>query len=237
MKKPVVNYREFRLSKITQPEYRHILLLLGWVVYFLMYMLTENLIPESSCHKMHWPIDDKIPFTEEFVLFYVYWYLYLVAALLWYFLYDIPRFRQLQIFIMITQGVAMLVYIFYPSVQELRPNLDELGRSNVFTWILGIIYNFDTPTGVNPSLHVAYSCGIAFVFLRDTNARKAVRIFMLVSAIVISLSTMFVKQHSAVDVFWGIILGLFADMVVFGRSWYLPRLRKLKRLFCHDEAR
>lgn len=234
MKKPVVDYKAFRLSKITQPQYRHILLLLGWVGYFLMYLLTENLIPLEQCHDMSRAIDDKIPFLEGFVLAYVYWYAYLVLALLWYFLYDIPRFRQLQIFIIITQVVAMITYIAYPSMQTGRPDLNTLGRSNFFTWILSLIYGFDTPTGVNPSLHVAYSFGIASVFLKDVNAKKGVKAFMLLSAIVISASTLFVKQHAALDVLGGALLGCLAEALVFGKSWYLPRL---KRVFNRHEAK
>ena len=37
MKKPVVDYREFRLSKINEPKFSHLKLLLGWPVYFLLY--------------------------------------------------------------------------------------------------------------------------------------------------------------------------------------------------------
>ena len=227
MKKPVVNYLAFRPSKITQPEYRHILLLLGWVGYLIMYMITENLIPESRCHDMNRAIDDAIPFMEGFVVAYVFWYVYLVGALLWYFLYDIPRFKQLQIFIIITQVVAMITYIAYPSIQTGRPDLSTLGRSNFFTWILSIIYSFDTPTGVNPSLHVAYSFGIASVFLKDENAKKGVKAFMLLSAVVISASTMFVKQHAALDVLGGVLLGILAEVIVFGKNWYLPRFKRL----------
>ena len=47
MKKPVVDYTKLRLSNITSKEYRHLLLLLGWVAYFIMYLVTENFIPVS----------------------------------------------------------------------------------------------------------------------------------------------------------------------------------------------
>ena len=229
MKKPVVDYRAFRLSKLMQPEYRHILLLLGWVGYFVMYAITERVIPEGRCHNMNRAIDDAIPFQEGFVVFYVYWYVYLVGVLLWYFLYDIPRFKQLQIFIIITQAVAMITYIVYPSIQTGRPDLNMLGRSNFFTWVLNIIYHFDTPTCVNPSLHVAYSFGIASVVLKDTNAKKSLKAGIVFSAIIISISTLYVKQHAALDVLGGVLLGIFAGMIVFGKSWYLPRLRSLIR--------
>ena len=42
MRKPVVDYRQLRPSNITSPQYRHLLLLLGWVVYFVLYFTTEN---------------------------------------------------------------------------------------------------------------------------------------------------------------------------------------------------
>ena len=50
MKKPVVDYRQFRLSRLNDPQFSHLKLLLGWVVYFLFYFLTENFIPPESCH-------------------------------------------------------------------------------------------------------------------------------------------------------------------------------------------
>ena len=31
MKKPVVNYKEFRLRKLNDPQFSHLKLLLGWV--------------------------------------------------------------------------------------------------------------------------------------------------------------------------------------------------------------
>ena len=68
--KKIYNYKGFRLSKITQKEYRHLLLILGWVWYMAMYFLTENLIPESKCHVIHSVVDDWIPFVEYFVLLY-----------------------------------------------------------------------------------------------------------------------------------------------------------------------
>ena len=75
MKKPVVDYRQFRFSKLKDPQFSHLLLLLGWVVYFLLYLLTENLIPVERCYPVHCWIDDVIPFCEVFVIPYVFWYL------------------------------------------------------------------------------------------------------------------------------------------------------------------
>ena len=217
MKKPVVDYRQFRLSKINEPQFAHLKLLLGWVVYFLFYFLTENFIPVESCHVIHSALDDLIPFNEFFFIPYCFWYLLIVISLGYFALYDVENFRNLQTFIIITQVVAMTVYILYPSVQDLRPT--EFARDNFFTWLAGIIYTLDTPTGVCPSLHVAYSLGIGSCWLKEKSASKLWKGFVVFSVILISLSTAVVKQHSVIDIAAALPVGLLAEILVFGKYW------------------
>ena len=216
MKRPVVNYGEFRPSRINEPRFAHIKLLGGWIVYFILYFVTENLIPFERCHVVHCRLDDLIPFNEGFLILYCYWYVLLVLSLLWFFLYDIRAFRRLQIYIMITQAVAMVAYILWPSVQNLRP--ESFARDNALTRLMAFIYAFDTPSGVCPSLHVAYSMGIASVWCHQKNASRGWKAFMVVSAVLISISTAFVKQHSVVDIVAAIPVGLLAEYLVFGRT-------------------
>ena len=145
MNRPMVDYRGFRPSRIREPKYRHLLLIIGWIVYFLFFFLTENLIPLERCHLVHCRLDDLIPFREEFVIFYCYWYVLVFGSLLYYLLFDVERFSRLQVYIIITQVVAMAAYILWPSRQDLRPEV--FPRENYFTWVLSLIYTFDTPTG------------------------------------------------------------------------------------------
>ena len=217
MKKPVIDYRQFRLSKLNDPQFAHLKLLLGWVVYFLFYFLTENFIPVENCHVIHSALDDRIPFNEFFFIPYCFWYLLIVISLGYFALYDVENFRNLQTFIIITQVVAMTVYILYPSVQNLRPT--GFARDNFFTWLANIIYTFDTPTGVCPSLHVAYSLGIGSCWLKEKSASKLWKGFVVFSVILISLSTAVVKQHSVIDIAAALPVGLLAEILVFGKYW------------------
>lgn len=221
MRKPVVDYRNFRLSKLNTPEFSHLKLLLGWVGYFLLYALTENLIPAENCHPIHCWLDDIVPFQEIFVIPYTFWYLLIVVSLLYFALYNIENFKNLQTYIIITQVVAMAVYIIYPSRQDLRPT--EFPRSNILTDIVGIIYSFDTNTGVFPSLHVAYSLGIASTWLKEKSAGWLWKSFVVVSVILICLSTAFIKQHSVADIFAALPVCLLAEILVFGKSYYAKR--------------
>ena len=217
MKQPVVDYRTFRIRKINQPEFSHLKLLLGWLVYFAFYFLTENLIPVERCHLIHSPLDELIPFNEFFFIPYCFWYLLIVISLGYFALYDIPNFRNLQIYIIITQVVAMTVYILYPSYQDLRPT--EFVRDNFFTHLAALIYRADTPTGVCPSLHVAYSLGIGSCWLKEKQAGKLWKAFVVFSVITISLSTAVVKQHSVIDIAAALPLGLLAEILVFKDYW------------------
>ena len=224
MRPPVVNYREFRLSRINEPRFAHVKLLAGWIVYFALYFITENLIPESRCHLMHCALDDLTPFCEVFVVPYWLWFFLVAGSLLYFFLYDIDSFRRLQIFIMITQAVAMLAYIIYPSIQDLRPT--EFPRDNFLTRVMAFIYSFDTPTGVCPSLHVAYSVGMASAWCKCKKAPAAWKGFVVLSAVVISIATAFVKQHSIIDVFAALPLAALAEILTY--HVILPRLEKRK---------
>ena len=40
MRKPVVDYRELRLSRLNEPRFAHLKLLGGWIVYFILFFLT-----------------------------------------------------------------------------------------------------------------------------------------------------------------------------------------------------
>ena len=216
MKTPTVDYRKLRLSNLNTPEFSHLKLLLGWVGYFALYLLTENLIPAEKCHVIHCALDDVVPFCEWFVIPYVSWYLLIVGSLLYFLLYSVDSFKKMQTYIIITQIIAMAVYIIYPNRQDLRPEL--FPRENVLTGLLGFIYSVDTNTGVCPSLHVAYSLGIASTWLWEKSASKTWKVFVVILVALICVSVAFVKQHSVVDIFAAIPVCLFAEWFVFFRK-------------------
>ena len=93
MRKPVVDYRELSLKKLTTPQFSHLLLLLGWVAYFALYFITENLILRENCYVVHSWLDDIIPFCEVFVIPYVFWYALVVISLGYFALYNIDSFK------------------------------------------------------------------------------------------------------------------------------------------------
>lgn len=224
MKKPVIDYRQFRFSKLKGPEFSHLLLLLGWVGYFALYFLTENLIPAEKCTPVYSRLDDLIPFCEWFLIPYVFWYGLIVISLGYFLLYNVDSFKRLQTFIIVTQIVAMAAYILFPTRQDLRPA--EFPRDNLLTQSIDFLYAFDTNTGVCPSLHVAYSLGIASVWVKEKDVSLFWKLFVVIAVILICLSTAFIKQHSVVDIFAALPVGLLAEGIVYGKDYWLVRFRK-----------
>lgn len=227
MKQPVVDYREFRLSKLNDPRFSHLKWLLGWVFYFAAYFLTEALIPVENCHVIHCALDDVIPFCEYFVVPYVFWYILIVGSLLYFLLYNVDSFKNLQKYFIVTQVVAVIVYIVYPNCQNLRP--ESFANENIFTWMVGFLYSADTNTGVCPSLHCAYSIGIASVWLKERDVSKWFKASIVVLAILICMSTAFIKQHSVVDFVAAIPVCILAEFLIYRKSYYAPKLQKRQR--------
>lgn len=216
MRRPVVDYRQFRLRRINEPQFSHLKLLLGWVGYFILFFLTENLIPAENCYPVHCRIDDVIPFCEFFLIPYVFWYVLIVISLGYFALYDVESFKSLQTYIIITQIIAMACYILFPTRQDLRPT--AFARDNLLTRAVGLLYRVDTNTGVCPSLHVAYSLGIASVWLKQKTASRSWKAFVVLAVVLICLSTMFIKQHSALDVLAALPVGLIAEWLAFWKK-------------------
>jgi hypothetical protein len=214
MKKPVVDYRTFRLSKINEPEFKHLKYLWGWIGYFALYFLTENLIPYEKCYPVHCALDDMIPFCEFFVIPYVGWYLLIVGSLIYFALYNPDNFKNMMKFIIVTQIVAMAIYIIFPNRQDLRP--DEFTRNNIFTYIVNLLYTADTNTNVCPSLHVAYSIGIASTWLKEKSASVRTKVLVTVFCFLVCISVAFVKQHSVVDIVVAIPVCVLAEWIAFG---------------------
>ena len=127
---------------------------------------------------------------------------------------------------MITQVIAIIIYVVYPTCQLLRPA--EFQSHNIFTETISFLYKIDTNTGVCPSLHCAYSIGIASVWLREDSVNKWVKALITVFCFSVCLSTVFIKQHSAVDFFAALPVCLIAELVVFKDVYFKPKNKTAK---------
>lgn len=213
----MTDYRKIRFNNLCSEEFRHVWLLLFWPAFGIVFALLERGGVTANFHAVRCALDDMIPFCEYFLVFYLYWFIFLPFMLAYTFLFDVPAFKRMMYFIMSTYLVTVTVYFIYPTAQYLRP--ESFARDNVFTRFLTWFYSYDTCTNVCPSIHVIGSFA-AMNAAWDTPRFKTPgwRWFFALSAVMISVSTLFVKQHSVLDVLWALPLCAAAALFVY-RPW------------------
>ncbi len=210
----MIDYRKLRPSNLNSPEFCHLWLLLFWPVFGICFSLLERGGFQQAFHPVWCPLDDRIPFCEWFMIPYLFWFVFLTGMVVYLLFFDARAFRRFMYFIMITYCVTLAVYLVYPTCQNLRPT--DFPRDNLLTRIIRNFYAFDTNTNVCPSIHVAGSMAVAFGAWDTPRFRKiGWKIAFFLTAVLISVSTVFVKQHSVVDVFCAFLLCGAAYVLVY----------------------
>ncbi|MCR5215954.1 MAG: phosphatase PAP2 family protein [Lachnospiraceae bacterium] len=171
-------------------------------------------------HEIHCVLDDYIPFVEGFIIPYYLWFFFIAITCVTMF-YKSQRGEFFRFAIMLTLGMSIcnIIYTIYPSYIALRPAI--LHDTNVFTHTLIKLYNIDTSSNVCPSIHVYNSlvCCSALqrnIYLQDM---KSFRYTGVILTALITLSTVFLKQHSFVDVVAAIVLFLIMHYLLKYLPW------------------
>lgn len=194
-----------------------------WFLSMGLWLLCELFIPAEACSSVHIFLDDKIPFIPQFIFFYVLWYFLIAGSLVFFFLKNPDNFKRFLIFMTVCQVVSVIIFILFPNKQNLRPS--AISRDNIFFELTYLIHSVDTNTNVCPSLHVAYSVAMASAFCKE-RIGAFWKMLWIVLAVLISLSTVFVKQHSALDIIVAIPVCMIAELI----SYYDLRKKRKKQL-------
>ena len=217
----MTDYRQFRLSKLNDPTFSHLKLLLYWPIYGLVFLTLERFL-HLDYHTIYPPLDDLVPFCEYFLFPYLYWFVFLIGMHLYLLLFDTAGFRKFMWFISLTYTATCIIYLIYPSQQELRP--ETFRRDNLLTRFMTWFYAFDTNTNVCPSLHVIGSLAVlAAAWNTPRFATPLWRTAFTLQAVLISISTVFLKQHSLLDIPPAVALSAIAYYLVYIRR---PRRSK-----------
>ena len=200
------------LNKIPQ----RVRLLLFWPVFGAVFYYME-LSGAREYHIVHCFFDDIIPFCEYFIIPYYFWFIFLIGMIVYGFFWDLTALKNYMEFTAITYTVTLFVYAVYPTAQNLRPQ--EFINNNFFTDIVKFAYVVDTNTNVCPSIHVLGSMAVYFAAgkSRVFGTRKWKAVFFTVM-VLISISTLFVKQHSVIDIVFAVILGFLVYPIVYSHK-------------------
>ena len=167
------------------------------------FVLVERLVEPK--YLIHCFLDDWIPFCEYFLIPYLSWFPLLVCSQVYFLLKSDREFLRLCFLMFSGMTICLAIYCLWPNGLDLRPA--SMG-DNLFCRVIQLLQAVDTPTNVCPSLHVASTAAIDAVVQRSAllKGHPGVRWGSRVLLVLICLSTVFLKQHSVVDVFCGLLL-------------------------------
>ena len=196
------------------------------VIYVVSFMLLER--RTTNVHIISSPLDQYIPFCEYFVIPYYLWFVYIIAILIYFSFFgaDVKEYNQL----VFSLGIGMTIFLFiswiWPNGLLLRPA--SFPRDNFFTGLVEGLYQADTSTNVFPSIHV-YNSVVAFIAINRCKAlkkRKAVRAGAFILSTLIILATVFLKQHSVVDVFGALVMNAILYVIIYRPELFAGLVKK-----------
>ncbi|WP_197029538.1 phosphatase PAP2 family protein [Butyrivibrio sp. AE3004] len=182
-------------------------------VYLTWFFHLEN-TKQLHYTEIHAALDDKIPFLEIFIIPYLGWFAYCAFFFfLFLLMYDLEDFFKNAAFFFTGMTLFLIISSIWPNIQYMRPAV--MPRDNIFTQMITHLYHTDTPTNLWPSIHVYNAIGTHLAVMNSKRFSKWLKNSSLVFCILIILSTMFIKQHSVIDVLGGIIFATTTNLVVY----------------------
>ncbi|MBO4216399.1 MAG: phosphatase PAP2 family protein [Clostridia bacterium] len=185
---------------------------LCYLPYIILYFIAEKVVT-GDYYVSYLPVDDLIPFCEWFIFAYVLWFPFLAVGA-FAALSDKKAFRRQMLFVGISFSLTLIFDMIFPNGQDLRPVLS--GDLNVAERLCAGIYAADTNTNVLPSMHILGAFAVVGSYLSSEKLRKRkITVLLIILSVVISASTVLVKQHSMLDVIWGAVAGTAMTVLTY----------------------
>lgn len=191
---------------------REALMLLYFPVYLLLFYVVEHAVTQG--YWVSWcPLDDWIPFVRQFVYIYVLWYPLMVGMTLWLLVRDTRAFVRYGWTVIIGLTASIALFFLFPSGQELRPA--QVPGDDLAAMLVRAIYAVDTNTNVFPSMHVVGTLAAVRAAWDTRSISGRARWAIAVLGVLINLSTVLIKQHSALDILGGAVLFAIVALPVY----------------------
>lgn len=199
-------------------KYKHIWILSYGFIYLSWFFYLEKTV-KTQYHVMHVSLDDYIPYNEYFIIPYLFWFVYVSGAVMYFFFVSKQEYYRLCTFLFTGMTISLLICTFFPNGTDLRVQVDP--QKNFCSFLVSLVHSADTSTNVFPSIHVYNSLGVHAAIMKSNllQGKTGVRRWSFVLMIAICLSTMFLKQHSVMDVTGAMILAYLVYSVVYGENY------------------
>lgn len=199
-------------------KYKHAWVLLYGFIYLPWFLYLEKHVTRDY-YVLHTKLDDLIPFSEYFIIPYFLWFLYVSAAILFFFFKDRQDYYRLCVYLFTGMTLSLIICTVFHNGTDLRPTVDP--EKNIFSWMVWKLHQADTSTNIFPSVHVFNSIVIHVSVMKSEHFknRRFVRMVSFVLAFSICMSTVVLKQHSVVDVMGSILMAYGLYPVVYGHQY------------------
>lgn len=172
-------------------------------------------------------LDNLIPFAPAWAIFYLYLFYPLSALTMVYFgCIEYRRGYALAFSLVLINLVADIVYAVFPVTTDIyrAQLLAHPLVGNFFASAMYAHYGTDPSFDCFPSLHAAVATICFYAWYRYARVRpnritRGIAIGMLVVAVGVVLSTLFVKQHYIADEVAGILLAWGVGRLMFDAFW------------------
>lgn len=198
-------------------RYRHFMPVLIFMIFYMsVFAYVENR-SGVHLHLLSSKYDALIPFCEIFIIPYLLWFFYVAVGVLFFGLVESERqqYWLLCTNLCIGMTVFLIISLVWPNGHTLRPAV--FPRDNIFTDMVAALYRTDTSTNVLPSIHVFNSIAIHTAVANSKTLKKYPAIgcgsFILCGLII--ASTVFLKQHTVIDVVAAFLLNYATYHLVY----------------------
>lgn len=208
---------DFTKIKNILRKYSHAWILLYVFFYMPCFSYLEKRV-NVHFYRIECALDKYIPFCELFIIPYLLWFIYVAITIGYFFFTNKREFYQLTLFLFSGMTIFLITCAIFPNGLNLRPM--HFARDNALIDIVKYLYRIDTPTNVLPSLHVFNSlcCLLAIKNNEKLKEHHMIQWGAFILSILIILSTMFLKQHSVIDVVAGFALAYFLYEIFYATS-------------------
>jgi len=200
------------------------IILIYFIFYLLIFYFLEHRL-NTRIHILHSSFDDMIPFNEYFIVPYCLWFIYIAAAIVYFTIFNQNKteFQQLTITLGIGMTLFLIISFIIPNGHTLRPVY--FSRDNIFIDMVKYLYRTDTSTNIFPSIHVFNSVAVHIAVAKCDSLkthRWVVRSSLILSVLIV-LSTVFLKQHSILDVVGALILNFICYIKIYKPNQAMQR--------------
>lgn len=215
----------FDMKKQLIPRYAYLPIVVCLVWNTLVYNMTRFFTNKMPHYDFSIKLDSYIPFVSSFVVIYVLSYVLWIIGFLVFAKESRSLCNEFFAAEFVCKTICLLCFVIIPTTMT-RANVPSGG---VLNWLTNAVYSLDQPNNLFPSIHCMESWICFRGALRCKKVHPMYSKVWFVLAILICMSTVFVKQHVFVDIIGGIVvaeIGLFLSKKFnLGRAYDVVRYK------------